>query len=95
MADFLNATAKVPSSFAFDGRRVRPGDHFTSDSPRMTRTLLDIGFAELAEDSSWNIGAKVISEPNTSNVAATFVVDVPRKRGRPKGYKRRDMQAED
>lgn len=60
----------------------------------MTHTLLDIGFALLDEDgSSWNIRGEVVAEASRENLHDSAMV-APRKRGRPKGYKRRDMRVE-
>ena len=92
MADYLKATAKVPQSFSFNGFRIRPGEHFTSESPAMTRTLLAIGFAEREECFDADKFAAVLLQ--TGEITQETTVDAPRKRGRPKGYKRRDVRAE-
>lgn len=96
MADLLKATPSVPSSFAFDGRRIRPGDQFLSDSPRMTQILLQLGFAEAVEQPEF-AATPTYTETFSSTTRALESVVRPekRKRGRPKGsYKRRDLRAE-
>lgn len=89
MPDYLKATANVPASFSFNGRRVRPGDPFVCYSPRLTVSLLEMGVAVRDERYTVEPGPLV---PVRRDVIASPPASAPRKRGR---YKRRDLRAED
>ena len=94
MPDFLKVTAAVPRSFRFNDKPVRPGDVITSKSERITKTLLDLHYAERVEapaESAQQHDAP--SETITRDLSA----ETQKRKGAPrKGrYARRDMRAED
>ena len=98
MADLLRATANLPSSFHFEGRRIKPGETFVCDSPRMTKMLLDIQVAEIEERDVQIVDLTNLHTaiPDTAVLLGGKALK-PRKRGRPRkgDYARRDMRAED
>lgn len=91
MPEFLRATAKVESSFAIRGVRVRPGEEFRVDSERTADTLVRLGLAERVdrkEETPALLQPK--SQDNDLLVPSTVVIStlpaIPhkRKRGRPR-----------
>lgn len=90
MPDYLVATDRVPSSFSFDGRRIRPGERFVSQDARATKALIELGLAEPAAPQG---AAELVYVRR--DVLAPVPAQPKRGRGRPRRYGRRDMQAED